>query len=148
MELMIVAAIIGILVAIAIPAYFKHQLRAKVVDAYFLSDSARHKVAEFYRYTGDFPSNNRAAGLPKPQKINSRYIDSLTIENGAIHLLFSDEDKHLAGKYLTLRPTVTKDSPNTPLYFSCGYATAEDEQIIIGKNQTNLDKKWLAASCR
>lgn len=147
-ELMLVAGIIGILIAIAIPAYIDYQLRAKVVDAYSLSTTARHKVADFYRYTGAFPVNNRAAGLPPPDKVSSKYIQRLTIDHGAIHVLFSDADKKLSGKYLTLRPTVVIDSPTTPIHFSCGYATADETQAIIGENKTNLDKKWLAASCR
>ncbi len=149
-ELTMVAFIIGILAAIAMPAYLNYQLRAKFTEGLTISSVARSQISEFYRYTGGFPVNNQAAGLPMPNKTGSSQIKSMTIDGGAIHVEFSgDKDPHLKDKFLTLRPVITIDEPTTPLYFICGYDTPQhDNQIAVGENKTNIKLKYLVNSCR
>ncbi len=62
-ELMIVVAIIGILAAVAIPAYQDYTTRAKVSEILTIASAARTSVAEYYISTGGYPATTTAAGI-------------------------------------------------------------------------------------
>ena len=61
-ELMIVVAIIGILAAIAIPAYQNYTIRAQVTEGLNLADGWKTSVGEFYAQNGTFPAGSSTAG--------------------------------------------------------------------------------------
>ena len=66
-ELMIVVAIIGILAAIAIPAYQDYVIRSQVTEALAMAGAAKASVAEFYANRGEWPANTmRPAWVPRP----------------------------------------------------------------------------------
>ncbi len=71
-ELMIVVAIIGILAAIAIPAYQDYTIRAKVSEGVVLASAARTSMAEFRISNNRWPSDNSTAGLSNT--ITSKYV--------------------------------------------------------------------------
>jgi len=62
-ELMIVVAIIGILAAVALPAYQDYTRRAHVSEGLTLASAAKTAVAEFHASQGSFPTTNAGAGL-------------------------------------------------------------------------------------
>jgi type IV pilus assembly protein PilA len=62
-ELMIAVAIIGVLAAIAIPAYQNYIVRAKVSEALTFASQAKTAVAEYYQSQGTVPTSNTQAGL-------------------------------------------------------------------------------------
>src|SRR5678815_488728 len=80
-ELMIVVAIIGILAAIAIPAYSDYTERAKVSELVTLASACKASVSEYYQAQGTFPTDNNAAGCGTT---STAKITSLTVTgNGA-----------------------------------------------------------------
>ena len=62
-ELMIVVAIIGVLAAIAIPAYQDYTIRAQVSEGLTLASGAKAAVSEYYMNHGAWPTDNAVAGL-------------------------------------------------------------------------------------
>jgi type IV pilus assembly protein PilA len=78
-ELMIVIAIIGILAAIAIPAYQDYTIRSKVSEGLALVGAAKLAVAETYDSTGNMPNGNASFGLPTAASIAGNYVSSITV---------------------------------------------------------------------
>src|SRR5690606_29313804 len=76
-ELMIVVAIIGILAAIALPAYQDYTARSQMSEALSLASGARTAVTEFWTTEGKFPSTNASAGLAPATDIKGAYVASV-----------------------------------------------------------------------
>lgn len=83
-ELMIVVAIIGILAAIALPAYQDYTARSQMSEALTLASGAKTAVSEFYANNGHFPTNNESAGIAVNTDIKGKYVNNVTVAGGVI----------------------------------------------------------------
>jgi len=102
-ELMIVVAIIGLLSALAIPAYTDYAIRAQISEGLQLAGSAKAAITEYYQNQSLFPTDNTQAGLEAPGSITGKYVDSVSV-NGAVILVQygNDANSQINGQTVTL----------------------------------------------
>ena len=116
-ELMIVVAIIGILAAIAIPAYQDYTIRSQVSEGLTLAAAAKAAISESFAQTGNAPANRITAGLgatDTPTDTNGNYVSQLKVTNGVIEITYSSTAPNRAntkinGSTLTLVPYTSID---------------------------------------
>ncbi|CWN04146.1 class I pilin PilE [Neisseria meningitidis] len=103
-ELMIVIAIVGILAAVALPAYQDYTARAQVSEAILLAEGQKSAVTEYYLNHGEWPGNNTSAGVASSSTIKGKYVKEVTVANGVITatMLSSGVNKEIQGKKLSL----------------------------------------------
>jgi type IV pilus assembly protein PilA len=136
-ELMIVVAIIGILAAIAIPAYQDYTIRSQVSEGLSLADGAKTAIAEFYTNHGSFPSANASAGLAPSGSITGNYVlsvDAGTTTKGVITVTYGNKaNSNITNKTLLLSANATGGS----ITWTCKSGTTN-----------GVPSKYLPSSCR
>ena len=150
-ELMIVVAIIGILAAIAIPAYQDYLIRSQVSEGLTMAAAAKAGVSEFYANKGTWPVDNSEAGMGAPTDIAGKYVSAITISNGGITIDFGFEanQTHLAPNTVGLTPGV---SANGDVIWKCGNADDpsgwDTGASAADLASTSVAGKYLPSSCR
>ncbi len=149
MELMVVIAIIGILMLLALPSYQDAIVRKQIVDAVPLAEIAKTRIAASWASAQALPRDNAAAGLPSADKIVNNFISSVTVQDGAIHIGFGNSANGLIkGKVLSIRPAVVEDAPIVPVTWVCGNAAAPGKMTLRGENRTDIPSEYLPFNCR
>ncbi len=136
-ELMIVVAIIGILAAIALPAYQDYVARSQLGEAMVLASGQKTAVTETWSNTGTVPASNSAAGIADKADIKGKYVDNVEIgANGTIvaTMKSSGISVGVQGKKLTLTPAFPTD-------------VAKGGSVVWSCTSDAVDK-YLPAACR
>lgn len=149
-ELMIVVAIIGILAAIALPAYQTYTVKAQVTEGLSLAAGVKTAMIEAYSTRGDWPTDAAAAGID--EQPTGRYVSGVDVQEGAILITYGNQasteintsDKNT----LALVPGVT---PSGGVVWRCGRSVAgEGDADWQGDSAalTTVPNKFLPSACR
>ncbi|WP_151260270.1 pilin [Neisseria gonorrhoeae] len=148
-ELMIVIAIVGILAAVALPAYQDYTARAQVSEAILLAEGQKSAVTEYYLNHGEWPENNTSAGVASASKIIGKYVKEVEVNNGVVTATMnsSNVNKEIQGKKLSLW---AKRQDGSVKWF-CGQPVTRgdnDDTVADAKDGKEIDTKHLPSTCR
>ncbi|ENS9205924.1 prepilin-type N-terminal cleavage/methylation domain-containing protein [Neisseria gonorrhoeae] len=149
-ELMIVIAIVGILAAVALPAYQDYTARAQVSEAILLAEGQKSAVTEYYLNNGKWPENNTSAGVASSSSIKGKYVKSVTVTNGVVtaEMLSSGVNKEIQGKKLSLW---AKRQDGSVKWF-CGQPVKRDNKandtVADAADKDKIETKHLPSTCR
>jgi type IV pilus assembly protein PilA len=147
-ELMIVVAIIGILAAIAIPAYQNYTIRAQVTEGLTLADGWKTAIAEYYANTGQWPT---AANLTSAGQVTSQgKYETVSATAGTISITYGGTavNQKISGQILGL--TAYTNSNNDVLW-QCGLAAAPSGGSVASGatagGGTTISAQYVPTSC-
>ena len=155
-ELMIVIAIIGILAAIAIPAYQNYTIRSQVTEGLTLADGWKTAVSEYYDQNGTMPTGFSAAGgvglIAAQAASTGKYVSSIVVGPlaGQIVITYSNAapnqaNKALNGLKLDLSPGV---NANGDVVWICGKALPPATPTLAPPaDATSVPAQYLPTSC-
>ncbi|ARC00374.1 prepilin-type N-terminal cleavage/methylation domain-containing protein [Neisseria gonorrhoeae] len=150
-ELMIVIAIVGILAAVALPAYQDYTARAQVSEAILLAEGQKSAVTEYYLNHGEWPKDNDSAGVASSSSIKGKYVKEVKVENGVVTATMnsSNVNKEIKDKRLSLWGR----RENGSVKWFCGQPVtrnANDDTVTADGtgNDGKIDTKHLPSTCR
>ena len=155
-ELMIVIAIIGILAAIAIPAYQNYTIRSQVTEGLSLADGWKTAISEYYAQNGGFPtcSSTVTAGAVGCISVSGastgKYVSAISVNSaanaGQILVTYSGSQVNakLSGMILSLQPGL--DS-NYDVIWVCGSAATPTGDTSTATSTTTVLASYLPTSC-
>lgn len=137
--------IVGILAAIAIPAYQDYTIRGQVMEGFQLAAAPKAGVAEYYTQTKTWPEDSAAAGLADSP--SGKYVESVKVENGSVVVVYGGQaNPNLTGKTLIFRPGAAADGG---VSWMCGEVEPGDvQEYSEGPSGTDLPNKYLPSKCR
>ncbi len=150
-ELMLVVAIIGILAAIALPAYQDYTIRARGTEVLAIASPAQRAVAEYYDRWGRMPADNAQAGLYPPPAWRGRSVVALRVIDGAIEVdTATASGGAIPANTWFLRPAVNKAHPTAPIVWVCNASPPPGQFEVRGAIRTPQipPAKYVPASCR
>ncbi|MBW3938855.1 prepilin-type N-terminal cleavage/methylation domain-containing protein [Neisseria meningitidis] len=152
-ELMIVIAIVGILAAVALPAYQDYTARAQVSEAILLAEGQKSAVTEYYLNHGEWPGNNSSAGVASASDIKGKYVEKVEVAKGVVtaEMKSTGVNNEIKGKKLSLW---AKRQDGSVKWF-CGQPVTRDanntaDDAVKADTGTNgkIDTKHLPSTCR
>jgi len=145
-ELMIVIAIIGILAAIAIPAYQNYTIRSQVTEGLTLADGWKTAIAEYYANTGNWPLQGNLTGTCASV---GKYESGVTVvAGGVVQITYGGQaNLKVSGQVLSITPYT---NANNDVLWQCGLAASPSSATIAtgaGTPTNTVSAQYLPTSC-
>ncbi|NVJ60807.1 MAG: pilin [Gammaproteobacteria bacterium] len=151
-ELMIVVAIIGILAAVAIPAYQDYTIRTQVSEGMAIASEAKTAVNEYRVNRGRMPANNTSAGLAAAAAIQGNYVSQVAVVDGVITVTYGNNvNTAVNGQTVALSPATPGGTAtsSSPLVWICGNGVVPTSLTVVGtRGTTSVANKYMPAACR
>lgn len=144
-ELMIVVAIIGILAAIAIPAYQDYTIRTQITGGLNLSAEHRTAVVDFWASRGRLPGSNTSVGLPLATSYATNYVANIGISAGGV-VSITYGNKINAKASAAILALVPATSAASQIVWLCGYAQ-HPTITSATTNPTDINSRYLSTAC-
>ncbi len=154
-ELMIVVAIIGILAAVALPAYQDYQVRAQVSEALAMTGGLKSSVADYFAASGAFPADiqhavcgdSTTSGCTATNTDNKgNYVSQIDVGTGSITVTLGNKiNKQADTKTLSINAGLDKASN---ISWVCGYATTPSGVTLTGTAKSTVDARYVPSSCK
>jgi uncharacterized RDD family membrane protein YckC/Tfp pilus assembly major pilin PilA len=147
--LVVMVPVLGILAAIAIPAYQDYVIRAQVAEGLNMASAIKASVAEvFARGTALEDVDSEAIGLDI-ESTGGKYVASLEVVSGAVVIVYGEgANEKLADRQLILVPGHTEQGD---LVWTCGLAPIPDDvtpSVQAHAQYTDVERKYLPQACR
>ncbi|ENV1730518.1 pilin, partial [Neisseria gonorrhoeae] len=146
-ELMIVIAIVGILAAVALPAYQDYTARAQVSEAILLAEGQKSAVTEYYLNNGKWPADNGAAGVASSATdIKGKYVKEVKVANGVVTATMnsSNVNNEIKDKRLSL----WAKRENGSVKWFCGRPVTRNGDTVAADGTDAIETKHLPSTCR
>lgn len=145
-------AILGILAAIAVPAYQDYTIRAQVSEGLNLASGLKDAVADAFTRTGSAPADRVGADLTADARDTAgQYVASVDVANGTILVTYGgDANSTIANGVLAIQPYVL----GRDVVWRCGHgavpagAVAMDDRALSSTEATSLEPRNLPSACR
>ena len=149
-ELMIVIAIIGILAAIAIPAYQNYTIRAQVTEGLSLADDFKTAVAEYFQNNGTWPTGYAptptALQIPMQGNATGKYVSAIAVTAGNVIVTYGTNNVNTKIKGDTLSINAGYDA-NGDVVWVCGGSVVPANVTLVGIGVTNVPAAFLPSNC-
>jgi type IV pilus assembly protein PilA len=142
-ELMVVVAIIGLLAAVAIPAYGDYTARAQATEAFSLMDGFKTPLSELYQYSGKFDIADMMATSSASQVVgvvSGKYVANMIVPAGKSSLVATFKTTNISPRLISTAGALSVHMMFNTItgFWTCANGDATHEPIITAATSASV----------